>query len=227
MTGADPRSGELAGNLAAVWDRIAAACAAAGRRPEEITLIAVTKTFPARDVRRLAALGITDVGENRDQEARAKTAELADLAGLRWHFVGRLQRNKVNHVVGYADVVHAVDRPELVTALAAAAARTRQRPLDALVQVNLDTDPDEAARRGGAGRPGGGFGCAAADRADGGCAAGRRPGAGVRPAGRGGRPAARGPPAGAGAVGRHERRPGAGDRVRRDTCAGRYGVARR
>jgi pyridoxal phosphate enzyme (YggS family) len=150
VTGRDPRAAELAGNLAAVRGRLAAACVAAGRRPEEVTLIAVTKTFPARDVRRLVALGVTDVGENRDQEARAKTADLADLSGVRWHFVGRLQRNKVNHVVGYADVVHAVDRPELVTALAAAAERSRQRPLDALVQVNLDTDPEEAAHRGGA-----------------------------------------------------------------------------
>ncbi len=146
----DARTAEIAGNLAAVRDRIAAACAAAARPAGQVTLIAVTKTFPAADVRRLAALGVTDVGENRDQEARPKAAELADLTALRWHFVGRLQRNKVNHVVHYADVVHAVDRPELVTALAAAAERVRDRPLDALVQVNLDTDPDEAAHRGGA-----------------------------------------------------------------------------
>lgn len=150
VTGRDPRTAELAANLAALRERIAAACGAAGRRPDEVTLIAVTKTFPARDVRRLVALGVADVGENRDQEARAKTAELADMSGVRWHFVGRLQRNKVNHVVGYADVVHAVDRPELVAALAAAAERSRQTSLDALVQVNLDTDPDDAARRGGA-----------------------------------------------------------------------------
>ena len=148
--GRDPRTAQIAGNLDAVRKRIATACAAAGREPDEVTLIAVTKTFPARDVRRLASLGVTEVAENRDQEARAKTAELADLTALRWHFVGRLQRNKVNHVAGYADVVHAVDRPELITALAAAAGRVRQRPLDALVQVNLDTDPEETARRGGA-----------------------------------------------------------------------------
>jgi PLP dependent protein len=148
--GADPRTAQIAANLRAVRQRIAAACAAAGRDPGEVTLIAVTKNHPARDVRRLAALGVREVAENRDQEARAKTAELADLTVLHWHFVGRLQRNKVNHVVRYADVVHAVDRPELVAALAVASGRSRQRPLDALVQVNLDTDPEEAARRGGA-----------------------------------------------------------------------------
>ena len=137
---ADARTAELAGNLAGLRDRIAAACAAAGRAAGEVSLIAVTKTFPAADVRRLAALGVTDVGENRDQEARPKAAELADLTGLRWHFVGRLQRNKVGHVVRYADVVHSVDRPELVSALAEAAARARSRPLDVLVQVNLDPD---------------------------------------------------------------------------------------
>jgi pyridoxal phosphate enzyme (YggS family) len=143
----DQRAAELAANLAALTDRIAAACRAAGRAPGEVALIAVTKTFPADDVRRLAALGVTDVAENRDQEARAKTAELADLAGLRWHFVGRLQRNKAGHVARYADVVHAVDRPELVDALAAAAERVRDTPLDALVQVSLEPG---APDRGGA-----------------------------------------------------------------------------
>jgi pyridoxal phosphate enzyme (YggS family) len=147
---------ELAGSLAALRDRVAAACAAAGRDAAAVTVIAVTKTFPAADVRRLAALGVTDVGESRDQEAGPKAAELADLTGLRWHFVGRLQRNKVNHVIRYADVVHSVDRPELVAALAAAAARARRRPLDVLVQVSLEAEPaagEDPAPRGGARPP--------------------------------------------------------------------------
>jgi PLP dependent protein len=143
---ADARTREIAANLAEVRERIATACAAAGREASEVALIAVTKTFPAADVRRLVALGVTDVAENRDQEARGKAAELAGEQGLRWHFVGRLQRNKVNHVVAYADVVHSVDRAELADALAASARRGRTGDLDVLVQVNLEPDQEH---RGG------------------------------------------------------------------------------
>ncbi|MBD2896996.1 Pyridoxal phosphate homeostasis protein [Actinomadura sp. RB99] len=140
----DERRAELAESLAEVRDRIAAACAAAGRDPAELTLIAVTKTFPASDVRLLAGLGLTEVGENRDQEARPKAAECADLP-LTWHFVGRLQTNKARAVASYADVVHSVDRSRLVTALSDAAVRSG-RTLRCLVQVSLD----EAEHRGGA-----------------------------------------------------------------------------
>ncbi|WFE21007.1 YggS family pyridoxal phosphate-dependent enzyme [Solwaraspora sp. WMMD937] len=143
------RRAELADRLAAVRSRLAAATAAAGRPVDSVTLIAVTKTYPAADVRLLAELGVTDVGENRDQEAAAKAAELAPGPsggpGLRWHFVGQLQRNKCRSVVGYADLVHSVDRVPLARALAAAAGR-RGRPLDVLVQVSLDG----MAGRGGA-----------------------------------------------------------------------------
>jgi hypothetical protein len=135
------RREELAANLAAVERRLAAACQAAGRARSEVTLIAVTKTFPVSDIRLLASLGVTDIAENRDQEARAKAAEAAhlpDCADLRWHFVGQLQRNKARSVVSYADVVHSVDRMELVGALAEAAAKRRDTPLDVLLQVNLD-----------------------------------------------------------------------------------------
>ncbi len=141
------RRDEIAAGLARVEAEIAEACRAAGRRREELTLIAVSKTYPASDVRFLAELGITDVGENRDQEASAKARECAGL-GLRWHFVGQLQTNKVRSVVGYADVVHSVDRPRLVTALSREALAAG-RPVTCLVQVALDGDPG----RGGA-RPG-------------------------------------------------------------------------
>ncbi|MDQ1697241.1 MAG: dependent protein [Frankiaceae bacterium] len=137
---------QLRDNLAAVRERIGAACAAAGRHPREVTLVAVTKTWPAADVRRLAELGVADVGENRDQEARAKHAECADLA-LTWHFVGHLQRNKCGSVAGYADVVHSVDRLELVDALSRAAVAAG-RQLTGLVQVSLEDGP--AAGRSGA-----------------------------------------------------------------------------
>ena len=138
------RRDEIADNLSGVRERIAAACAAAGRDAESVTLVAVTKTFPSSDVRLLADLGVTDVGENRDQEARGKHGECADL-DLRWHFVGRLQRNKARSVASYADVVHSVDTVELATTLDREAARAGRRVL-ALVQVSLDADPS----RGGA-----------------------------------------------------------------------------
>ncbi|MFI0484519.1 YggS family pyridoxal phosphate-dependent enzyme [Actinomadura sp. 9N215] len=145
---ASERRAEIAEGVAAVRARIAAACAAAGRDERELTLIAVTKTFPASDVRLLAGLGLTDVGENRDQEARPKAAECADLP-LTWHFVGRLQTNKARAVAGYADVVHSVDRSRLVTALSDAAVRA-ERTLRCLVQVSLDeaASPQEQGRGG-------------------------------------------------------------------------------
>jgi pyridoxal phosphate enzyme (YggS family) len=144
------RREELAANLAEVRDRIARAERAAGRAPGDVTLIVVTKTWPASDVRLLAGLGATDVGENRDQEAMPKHEACADLP-LRWHFIGQLQRNKARHVASYADVVQSVDRPELVGALDRAAAAAG-RTLDVLLQVGLAAVPDGTppAHRGGA-----------------------------------------------------------------------------
>ena len=138
MTGADldRRRDEIAGNLAAVRERIASACADAGRSPDEVTLTVVTKFFPPTDVRLLAELGVTDVGENKHQEAEAKAAELGDL-GLRWHFVGNLQSNKAAAVARYADVVESVDRPKLLKGLSSGA-HQRDATVDCLVQVNLD-----------------------------------------------------------------------------------------
>jgi PLP dependent protein len=143
-TSSSDRRAELSANLAALRERVAKACSAAGRSAEEITVIAVTKTFPASDVRLLAGLGVTDVAENRDQEAAPKAAACADQP-LTWHFVGQLQTNKVRSVVSYADMVHSVDRPRLVTALSREAARAGRR-LGCLVQVSLEDTPG----RGGA-----------------------------------------------------------------------------
>ncbi|WP_433794228.1 YggS family pyridoxal phosphate-dependent enzyme [Actinoplanes sp. CA-252034] len=140
MTDAGRRA-ELAANLERVRERIAQACAAAGRPPDSVTLTAVTKTYPASDVLLLAGLGVTDVAENRDQEASAKVdAVRAGGARPRWHFVGQLQRNKVKSVLGYADVVESVDSVRLADALGRAAAG-REEPLEALIQVSLDGDP--------------------------------------------------------------------------------------
>jgi hypothetical protein len=153
-TGADPRRDELARRLSEVRGRIAAACADAGRDPGEVTLIAVTKTYPAGDVRRLVDLGVHDIGENKDQEAAPKAAELAAAEALvRWHFVGQLQRNKAKSVVGYADLVHSVDSVPLAAALDRAATRQRERPLDVLVQVSLDGDLDRGGAATGAAVP--------------------------------------------------------------------------
>jgi len=144
----ESRRAELSGRLVAVRGRIAAACAAVGRDAGEVTLVAITKTFPASDVRLLYELGVRDVGENRDQEAAPKAAECADLApGLTWHFVGQLQTNKAASVVRYARVVHSVDRMRLVRALGTQA-RKAGRVVTCLVQVDLDPDPEPG--RGGA-----------------------------------------------------------------------------
>ncbi|GIH59477.1 YggS family pyridoxal phosphate-dependent enzyme [Microbispora siamensis] len=142
------RREELAAALAGVERHIEDACRAAGRSRSEITLIAVTKTYPASDVRLLAELGVSHVGENRDQEAAAKAADCADL-GLTWHFIGQLQTNKVRSVVSYADMVHSVDRPRLVDSLSREAVRA-EREVDCLIQVALDAAPGE----GGIGRGG-------------------------------------------------------------------------
>jgi pyridoxal phosphate enzyme (YggS family) len=137
------RHDELAANLADVRARVARACDAAGRPRDAVTVIAITKTWPASDAALLRDLGVTDLGENRDQEAAAKAAEVT---GVRWHFVGQLQTNKARSVAAYADVVHGVDRPQLVEALSAGATRAG-RELEALVQVSLDGDPDRGGAR--------------------------------------------------------------------------------
>jgi pyridoxal phosphate enzyme (YggS family) len=139
------RHDEIASGLEAVRRRIAAAAEAVGRDPGEVTLVAVTKFFPAGDVRILADLGVTDVGENRHPEAGDKRAECDDL-GLRWHFIGGLQSNKAAVVGSYADVVESVDRVKLVTALDRGA-HQRAHPLDVLLQVSLDP-PGREGRSG-------------------------------------------------------------------------------
>jgi PLP dependent protein len=145
------RRDQVAAGLAEVRRRIATACAEVGRDASDVHLVVVTKTFPADDVRILADLGVTDVGENRHQEASGKHAECADLP-LTWHFVGALQTNKAAAVAEYADVVHSVDRVRLARALARATGRTG-RPLRCLLQVNLDPTGDDTGvigRRSGA-----------------------------------------------------------------------------
>jgi hypothetical protein len=140
----DERRAGLVTALGAVRARIADACTAVGRDPRSVTLIAVTKTYPVADIVTLHELGVLDVGENRDQEAKGKAETLSTL-GLHWHFVGRVQTNKAASISRYAYSVHSLDRLEAVTAFAKATAG-RDEPLEAFVQVSLDGD----GARGGA-----------------------------------------------------------------------------
>ena len=140
------RMQELQANLQDVEREISQACVAANRNRDDVTLIAVTKTWPATDVDLLAQLGVTDVGENRDQEAKPKHDEVT-AKNLTWHAIGQLQTNKAKSVAAWADVVHSVDRIDLVTALTKAVT-TREVPLGVLIQANLDSAPTE--NRGGA-----------------------------------------------------------------------------
>lgn len=158
----DPRTRELAAALERVRARIEAAAARRTTGSGVPRLIAVTKFFPAADVVRLHRLGVTDVGENRDQEAAAKALEVRGLVDgpLDWHFIGQLQSNKAKSVVRYASWVHSVDRASLVTALGRAVQRHREAvaageaepgpcvaaDLTCLVQVSLDAEE----HRGGA-----------------------------------------------------------------------------
>jgi hypothetical protein len=131
----------LEDRLASVRSSIADAARDAGRSPNEITTIVVTKFQPASLVAELAALGVRDVGENRHQEAQAKAAELAHL-GLNWHFVGQLQSRKARQVRTYASAIHSIDRPALVDAL-----RSEESSIDCFVQVNLTEDPTRGGVR--------------------------------------------------------------------------------
>lgn len=142
------RRDEIAAGLDDVRRRIARAAQAAGRDPDDVTLVVVTKFFPASDVHLLAELGVTDVGENRHPEAADKLAECrayGDLA-LRWHFIGGMQSNKAAAVASYADVVESVDRVKLVNALDRGA-HQRSHEVDVLLQVSLDP-PGREGRSG-------------------------------------------------------------------------------
>ena len=159
MSDEHTRRDKLAAGLEAVRARVESACADADRDPAEVTVIVVTKYFPASDVLLLHHLGVRNFGENRDREAGEKFAEvraaLGDRSdGVTLHFIGQLQTNKAGHVAAYADVVQSVDRLRLVGALDRGA-RAANRHLDVLLQVDLDPrrDAGEAAARRGGVRP--------------------------------------------------------------------------
>jgi pyridoxal phosphate enzyme (YggS family) len=132
-----------AGRWHAVTARVAAACARAGRSPAEVTIVAVSKTHPAEAVQAAAAAGARDFGENNAQELVAKREACGELGGARWHFIGRLQRNKAKLVAGRVALVHAVDSIELAEELARRALGVVQ-PI--LIAVNIAGE----ATKGGA-----------------------------------------------------------------------------
>src|SRR5674476_445995 len=136
------RRDEVSAGLARVEERIASACRAAGRLRGDVQLIVVTKNFPGSDIDLLCDLGVTDIGENRDQEASAKIAALPQdvRQRLQVHFIGQLQSNKAHSLATYVDTVHSIDRDKLVIALDRAAAAAG-RDIGALVQVSLGAGP--------------------------------------------------------------------------------------
>lgn len=150
MTDGD-RLAQLTAGLAAVRSRLARAAEAAGRPVDGITLLPITKYFPATDVAILWRLGCRSFGESKDQEASAKIAEFAglapDAAAARWHMVGRIQRNKAKHIARWADTVHSVSSGKVAAALDDGAAKAlgeglRSRPLRVFVQISLDGDTE-------------------------------------------------------------------------------------
>jgi len=139
------RLSEIQSNLEIIQARIESACTVAGRDISEITLIAVTKTYPASDVDLLKQLGIENVGENRDQEASAKKLEVK--SEFKWHFIGQLQSNKAKSVVNYADLIHSVDRWSLAKEIQKSA-QGKDKVQQVLIQVDLDQSGPDPTRGG-------------------------------------------------------------------------------
>jgi pyridoxal phosphate enzyme (YggS family) len=134
----------IASALARIQDRINAACAAAGRRPEEVALVAVSKTHPPESVAAALAAGQSVFGENRVQEAAGKFPALREAnPDLRLHLIGALQTNKARDAVRLADTIESLDRPRLAAALADAMAREGRRPA-LLIQVNIGQEAQKA-----------------------------------------------------------------------------------
>ncbi|MGH8908018.1 MAG: YggS family pyridoxal phosphate-dependent enzyme [Egibacteraceae bacterium] len=135
--GADPQADAIADRLSVVRRRVAEAAERAGRAPRSVTVVAVSKTFSVAHIRAARFAGQADFGENQAQELKRKASAAGQ--GLRWHFIGRLQRNKVRDVVGVAGLIHSVDRLEVADAIADRARRSG-RVQQVLVQVNVASD---------------------------------------------------------------------------------------
>ena len=131
----------IAGRWAEVTSRVAAAAQRASRAPEDVTIVAVSKTFPADAIATAIDAGVTDVGENRVQELRDKIAALGD--GVRWHFVGPLQTNKARTIAGRVALIHSVDRYGLAEAIGRRAGSLGVTQ-DVLIEVNIGREPTKA-----------------------------------------------------------------------------------
>jgi pyridoxal phosphate enzyme (YggS family) len=136
-----PATDDLAANFVAVRARIAAAARAAGREPNAVALLAVSKAQPVLRIRALAGQGQRAFGENYPQEALAKIEACADL-GLEWHFIGQLQANKAGAVAERFGWVHSLDRVRLAERLSARRPATLP-PLQVLLQVNVSAEPQK------------------------------------------------------------------------------------
>lgn len=138
MTPAETSQPLAAERVAAVRNRIALAAERSGRAPDAVTLIAVSKTWPAAAVRDVLAAGVADFGENRVQEGVAKAEEL-DGEAIRWHLIGHLQTNKARAALGTFAILHAVDSERLLRAIAAAASA----PARIMIEVNVAEEPSK------------------------------------------------------------------------------------
>lgn len=135
------RADDIRAGVAAVESRVAAACVRAGRARNTVTLVAVSKTFPAADVDHVVAAGIANVGENKVQEARDKKPSVAGSA--RWHLIGHLQSNKAKDAVRLFDVIQTVDSIELAEKIARAADSAGKQQ-EVLLQVNIGREPQKS-----------------------------------------------------------------------------------
>lgn len=134
---------ELKSRLDDVFRRIREACERAGRDPEDVQLVAVSKTHPVEMIRAAADAGCRVFGENYAQELRDKSRELGDAASIEWHFVGSIQRNKVKYLVGTAALLHAVDSEKVLMEVEKRAAR-QELDQQVLVEVNLASEVSKA-----------------------------------------------------------------------------------
>jgi PLP dependent protein len=139
------RKDELISNLQSVRSEITRACEQNNRDPNDITLIAVTKNFPASDIRLLNDLGVSDFGESRVQEFSQKYEEVKDLVST-WHFIGQVQSNKIREITRMSDVVHSIDSAQHIERFNNQAEKAG-KVVDLLIQINLD--PDYPNARGG------------------------------------------------------------------------------
>jgi pyridoxal phosphate enzyme (YggS family) len=141
---APPNGAEIATRLAQVRARIDAAARASGRDPEDVGLVAVSKTHPPEAIRAAYAAGQRAFGENYAQELEAKAASLADLSEIEWHFIGHLQTNKARLVAPVACMVHAIDSSHVAKELARRAARAGRTSIAVLVEVNVSGEAQKS-----------------------------------------------------------------------------------